>query len=292
MKVKYNPKNNAFDDSDKECLLPHIMWHVTDQCPLNCKTCFDKGRSHTGGIMSPAQIEHNISLLLKFGVQKIDISGGEPLLYPHLPYLIDCAQKNGVFVTLTTRGIGTPENKEWVCKNWSKFTRLIISIDAGNKDVCDFYAGCSGVFGQTISFCKELKKNGCNNLRINTVVNKCILDTQSQQQLMGLINEIAPLEWCLIEPHPANKLPTFDYYAVSSDEYEGYIESIVQESGKMATTLLFRRNSMYATYWTLYSDNKISRLSESDEYSFTANLCEEQLGLISEIMAKVDHLIP
>ena len=159
--------------------------------------------------MSPAQIEHNISLLLKFGVQKIDISGGEPLLYPHLPYLIDCAQKNGVFVTLTTRGIGTPENKEWVCKNWSKFTRLIISIDAGNKDVCDFYAGCSGVFGQTISFCKKLKKNGCNNLRINTVVNKCILDTQSQQQLMGLINEIAPLEWCLIEPHPANKLPTF-----------------------------------------------------------------------------------
>lgn len=292
MKVKYNPQTNSFESSTEDSLLPHVMWHITDRCDLNCKTCFDKGRSKCKHNLSLGQIDSTLSMLKRFGVQKIDISGGEPLLYEKLPSLVNSAQTMGFFLTITTRGIGTKENKEWICKNWQKFTRIIISLDGGNSQICDDYSNYPGTFNQTTQFCNELKSKGCNIVRINTVVNKCILDIQQKKDLVDTLQLIAPLEWCLIEPHPANKLPTFDFYAVTSDEFNLFADDISAMFAQPLTSILLRRNSMYSTYWAVYTDNTISRLSESDNYSFTAELHEDNVQLISDVLAKVDHFIP
>ena len=57
-------------------------------------------------------------------VQKIDISGGEPLLYKLLPFLVCKCREYGFYVTITTRGIGIPENYDWLVNNWKLFSRM------------------------------------------------------------------------------------------------------------------------------------------------------------------------
>ena len=53
-------------------------------------------------------------------VQKIDISGGEPLLYKLLPFLVCKCREYGFYVTITTRGIGIPEKDRFLSdlKKW------------------------------------------------------------------------------------------------------------------------------------------------------------------------------
>ena len=175
MKVSYNPETNTFEPSEKDSLLPQIMWHITDRCHLNCKTCFTKERRLRGPRRKCEQMLETIPILKQLGIQKIDLSGGEPLLFEGLPELVECAKQAGFHLTITTRGIGTEKNCEWLEKNWMKFSRVILSLDCGNEQLCDSYSDYSGTFYHTVDTCLRLKKQGCDRLRINTVVNQNIL---------------------------------------------------------------------------------------------------------------------
>ena len=75
MKVSYNPGTNTFEPSRKDSLLPQIMWHITDHCHLNFKTCFTKERKLRGPRKNCAQMLQNLPMLKQLGVQKIDLSG-------------------------------------------------------------------------------------------------------------------------------------------------------------------------------------------------------------------------
>ena len=292
MKVIYNPLTNAFEPSDTDILLPQIMWHITDQCHLNCKTCFVKERKLNSPRRSCEQMLEKLSILKRLGVQKIDLSGGEPLLFDNLPKLVDQAKQQGFYLTLTTRGVGKSENCEWVLNNWRKFSRIIVSIDGCNEEISDFYSGYRGSFSQAMNMCLQLKKCDCDRLRINTVVNKCILGNQEKNDLVHLVNGIKPREWCLIEPHPANKTDSFDQYSVTPEEYVLFLQYITHHFVCGQTQLLSRRKTMYGTYWALYPDNTICRLSDDEVASFSVDFTEQNYPKIVAALSDVKHLLP
>ncbi|MBQ8355679.1 MAG: radical SAM protein [Oscillospiraceae bacterium] len=292
MKALYNPLTNGFEPSNNDCLLPQIMWHITDYCYLNCKTCFVKERKLSGLRRSCGEMLRNFPLLKQLGVQKIDLSGGEPLLFEGLPELVEHARQEGFYLTITTRGVGTKENREWLYRNWMKFSRVILSLDGGNAQTCDFYSGYSGTFSHTVDTCLQLNKHGCDRLRINTVVNQCILDTPAQTELLDLVSALEPKEWCIIEPHPSNKTNTFDQYAVTGEEYERFLKYILSEFKSEQTKVLQRRKTMYGTYWALYPDNMICRLSGNEDASFSVKFSEENLKSIVEMLEQSIQLLP
>lgn len=292
MKVSYNPSTNTFEPSNNDCLLPQIMWHITDRCYLNCKTCFVKERKLNGPRNSCGQMLKSLPILKQLGVQKIDISGGEPLLFEGLPELVEHARKEGFHLTITTRGVGTEENLEWLCRNWKNFSRVILSLDGGNAQICDFYSGYSNTFSHAVDTCLRLNDHSCDRLRINTVVNQCVLDINARKELLNLVYTLRPKEWCIIEPHPSNKTETFDQYAVSEDEYRDFYHYVASEFNNKQTMVLQRRKAMYGTYWALYPDNMFCRLSEREDAFFSAWFSEENLGLIVEALDKSTHLLP
>lgn len=103
----YNPIQNTFEGTLQNIAsLGQVMWHVTSKCQLNCAMCFTQKMRKNGKEVTAKDIRLNVSLLRKIGVQKIDISGGEPLMYEELPFLVEECTSNSIAVTITTSGVG------------------------------------------------------------------------------------------------------------------------------------------------------------------------------------------
>lgn len=292
MKIRYNPSTNLFEDSSEDTVLPQVMWHITDKCHLNCKTCFAKKTNGFGGDISIDQARKNIKYLKQLGVQKIDISGGEPLLYEPLSLFVMELIENGFYVTITTRGIGLEENYEWLENHWHLFSRVIVSLDGGSDRVCDYYASFENTMKYAMGLCADLRRKGCNNLRINTVVNRIIMQTDNMKELSERISEIVPKEWCLIQPHPLNKKIEYDNFAVDRDMYLRFCSSVVKNWHDNKTQIIFRDNSLYSTYWTLQNENTIVHLSDGEEYDYVAILSSETIDCIKNYISQCAQKIP
>ena len=65
------------------------------------------------------------------------------------------------------------------------------------------------------------------------MITKLFLDEEIVEQFIELIELIQPKEWCLIQPHPANKKKKYDEYATSDKEYEGVVRNIQENYGKV-----------------------------------------------------------
>lgn len=109
----------------------HCHWYVTTRCNSHCKFCSiwsdPKYKSNESSISHRL---HILSQLKQLGVKSIDFTGGEPLLYPHLPELIRQAHYMGFFTSLTTNGTLYPQFAEQLRGNLSS---LSFSLDAADS---------------------------------------------------------------------------------------------------------------------------------------------------------------
>ncbi|MBE5810417.1 MAG: 4Fe-4S cluster-binding domain-containing protein [Clostridiales bacterium] len=264
MSFQYDGVRNTFlGDSQYSPDIAQIMWHTTHDCQLNCKFCFSKPVQRTNHVVyDGALIDSTVQLFKSLGVQKVDISGGEPLLLANLPYLVEACISGGVAVTITTSGIGSINNTKWVMNNWQCFSRVIVSLH-GIEDVHNEVCGDQNAFGKTTAFLQSMLAAGCDRVRINTVVTKNMLP--HWLEFANFISLLNPKEWCVIEPHPANKLSTFDLVKVSHSEYCDSVNTITKIVDSSQTLLLTRTNSDYSSYWALYPDQHICHLSDTED---------------------------
>lgn len=84
--------------------LETIVFQVTTKCPYNCPQCYMK--KNVGGDMALSRAQDVIDYALGHGLQAIQITGGEPVVYPHLSELMEYANKKGIYVFLATSGYG------------------------------------------------------------------------------------------------------------------------------------------------------------------------------------------
>jgi MoaA/NifB/PqqE/SkfB family radical SAM enzyme len=104
---------------------------VTRRCNLSCSYCneFD---SHSAPV--PLELlERRVDQLAKMGCTVITLSGGEPLLHPHLEEVIRRIRANGIIATILTNGTLLNEQKI-VSLNRAGLDRLQISIDQIRPD--------------------------------------------------------------------------------------------------------------------------------------------------------------
>lgn len=77
---------------------------VTQRCNLSCIHCHREGSPESEAEMSPGEITEIVKIGKKFGVEKVKISGGEPLLRKDICGIVSGITGQGVEVTLTTNG--------------------------------------------------------------------------------------------------------------------------------------------------------------------------------------------
>ncbi|MFF2446939.1 radical SAM protein [Neobacillus sp. NPDC058068] len=292
--IKYDSDLNEFysSSSDEVSILPQIIWHITDRCFLSCPYCF---ATKTARETELDKIDDFMEVFKELGVQKIDIAGGDPLTYSHLDVICNALSKLGIQMTLTTSGVGKKDVKEWLINNAEMFSWILISIDAPNAEQHDALRGKIGTFEQLNNLIGDLKKKQYKNIRINTVITKLFLDEEIVEQFIELIQLIQPKEWCLIQPHPANKKEKYDEYATSDEEYEEIVHSIQQKisikySNSVKITLRYNRN--YSKYWVLYPNGKLRQHTEHSEDRFDFEFIPENINDIKNYVKEYGVWLP
>lgn len=98
----------------------YVQWHVTDECNLKCRHCYQaddmhKTMSYEDALIALDKISEYIGRLDGFEAQ-INLTGGEPLLYNKLFELIDEIRKRGFKWALLTNGIMLSDSSHLVRK--------------------------------------------------------------------------------------------------------------------------------------------------------------------------------
>src|SRR5436853_676432 len=108
---------------------------VTDRCNFRCVYCMPKevfGRDHTflerRELLTFEEIERLARIFVAHGVEKIRITGGEPLVRRHLERLIAQLAALDVDLTLTTNGSLLPQKAQALRD--AGLQRITVSLDS------------------------------------------------------------------------------------------------------------------------------------------------------------------
>ena len=164
----------------------YVKIKVNYGCNLKCEMCKHWRETHEPPI-SMDRFKEVISELAELGCKKIHFSGGEPMLRPGLPDLVEHATSLGIRVTMTTNGTLIDKVKA---------RRLIeaglrgvnISIDSPIRKMHEKIRGVDGSFKQTVKAVTLFNKyahKGKITVRINTVV------WRSNYQTLATLPELA-----------------------------------------------------------------------------------------------------
>lgn len=164
--------------------LKEIDIHITNQCMLSCKhCCFDAGKR----ILQELSLErwmHIIDEGKKMGVKNLDITGGEPLLYPQVEKVINYAVNLEYEVTLQTNGILFNKKRRKALKTCG-LKNVMISVD-GWEESHNWLRG-HNIFQKIKANIEDAIEEGWN-IRVNSVAMKSTL--KFIPQLIDWANEI------------------------------------------------------------------------------------------------------
>ena len=113
---------------------------VTDRCNFRCPYCMPRerfGEDHTflprRAFLSFEEIEKVVRACLPLGLDKVRLTGGEPLLRPGLAELVSRLSDLGVDLALTTNGSLLRRHADALSSAGLK--RVTISLDAIDEEV-------------------------------------------------------------------------------------------------------------------------------------------------------------
>lgn len=167
----------------------YVKLKVFYGCNLKCEMCNHWRETRESPVLVE-RFKEVIRELGELGTQKIHISGGEPMLRPQIPELVELASAQGIKVTMTTNG--TLVDK-------AKAKRLVegglrgvnISIDSPDRKMHEKIRGVAGAFKATtkaVQLFQRYRHKGKLSIRINTVVSRT--NYQTLESLPDLAHEL------------------------------------------------------------------------------------------------------
>ena len=216
-----------------------INWHFTETCNYSCKYCY----SHWNKPSQKKELFHDDELTrrllrelrrffapnnknnplcrsLKWEDLRINLVGGEPLIYPKRTLQIAReAQNLGFKVSLITNGDGL--FKDELSPLFESLSTLGISIDSINAETCR-QIGRVDKRGRILSLVhlreliKKVRKiNPEIILKINTVVS----EFNSHENMTDLLNELRPERWKVLKVLPVIS----DAWTISEQDFRIFI---------------------------------------------------------------------
>ena len=128
-------------------------YHITTRCNARCVFCNiykEKNQS-----VNKKDVVENLAALKKIGIRFIDFTGGEPLLHPDLPEMLNTAKKLGFMTTVTTNCILYPRHAHELR---GLIDLLHFSLDAPSPKIHDRIRGvpCFHHVMESLTLAREL----------------------------------------------------------------------------------------------------------------------------------------
>lgn len=252
-----------------------INYHITGLCNYRCQYCFSDFQDKEPSKETALKVVEEISkFFIKSGVEhgRINLAGGEPLLYPYLNEVINHANSLGLKVSIITNGSLLTEE---LISNWQGKVEMIgISIDAAScKTNCAIGRTQCGVpLNQEKLFhiADRIHKYGVK-LKINTVISKLNL----REDMLSVYRRMKPNRLKFLCIHvlenvnsEANKLKP------SKEEFELFVNNNLYEEAD--EIIVETENSMQNAYLMISPGGSVF-LNENGESKIYGNCLTQDL---------------
>ena len=127
-------------------------------------------------LLSYEEIARLVRIFVSLGVEKVRVTGGEPLLRRQLPRLIEILTDIGGLrdLTLTTNGVLLPQQAQALAD--SGLRRVTVSLDSLDEKVFQAMNDVGITVDQVLEGIEAAAKAGLNPVKINAVVKKGVND--------------------------------------------------------------------------------------------------------------------
>lgn len=171
-----------------------VYVEITNQCNLNCATCYNRSGLNRKKIeLSFEQIENIIKLFLPYGLERFLFSGGEPTLHSMFEQILDLIDKYPQ-ITFGIVTNGTNHNEKLLeFLNTRDNLKLQISLDGSCEEINAKTRGI-GSFDKTIMFAKKVETPHINPLLKMVISQNNYADVENFCVLalsLGFIPELA-----------------------------------------------------------------------------------------------------
>ena len=205
---------------------PHIaVYYVTMQCNLNCTYCEDFGsrRNHLVTPAPPLEDAKHILQVIRTGVDRLWLTGGEPLMHPQLLDLLTYAKDGLKFreISLITNGTLLSQNRQLL----PFLNNLIISLDSVDPQALNRVSVPDAYAETVIANAREaasLQKEYNFKLILNAVITPETLLSMDKLLAFCTENQVR----ISFSPQAINNLPRYDL--VTSKEYRTFIEKVIK----------------------------------------------------------------
>ena len=167
---KFYPKTNLQSGT--------IRIVLTTSCNYQCKYCFAEGEQDRQVRIIPLEkLKPILKIAKEFGINKIKLTGGEPLLYPHIEELLEYIREIEIpYVDLTTN-ISMLNEETIELLNRYHVNALTLSLNTLNKDKYEYLSGFSN-----FELVKENLERTINEFQGKIRINCIIFDEKYEEK--------------------------------------------------------------------------------------------------------------
>ncbi len=145
-----------------------VVWGISHGCNLKCKHCAVEGGEGVFLAYESAEAyKEAIDSMKEGGVDAIYISGGEPLLHPHIYDIVRHAKDNDIYLSVGTNGYGL-RDKEARELAKAGVDKVYVSIDHYEREKHD-YLRSGEAFENAINAVRYLKNYGIP-VRVDAII--------------------------------------------------------------------------------------------------------------------------
>jgi len=205
---------------------PVIAWNVTRRCNLHCAHCYtDSFDRQYEGELATAEAKAVIDDLADFGAPVILFSGGEPLLRPDLPDLVERAQARGIRSVISTNGTLLIHAVARELKDLG-VSYVGVSID-GPQPVHDRFRGMAGAFNEAIQGIRNCREVG---LRVGLRVTLTQFSYANLTDIFDIVETEDIPRVCFYHLAYAGRGDRIVKYDLSHDETRAAVDLIFERS--------------------------------------------------------------
>jgi MoaA/NifB/PqqE/SkfB family radical SAM enzyme len=155
----------VFDTKVLRCTI-----HLTNRCNLRCPYCgLESGPENKINDLPLEKVKEAIDILADYGIRRVELTGGEPLLHTNLFEILEYASSKGVSLGLITNGTLISEE---FAKRLARYKvhSLKMSLD-GLRDTNDSTRG-KGTFDKVVNAIGHIKKHSDIKVKIMVTMTK------------------------------------------------------------------------------------------------------------------------
>jgi cyclic pyranopterin phosphate synthase len=256
---------------------------VTQKCDKHCPYCHREGETNPSTVMSVEEIIQIVKIALSFGISRVKITGGEPLLRKEIIEIVkNIAELNGLKdLSMTTNGTNL--------KNLAEQLKAVglkrVNISLPTLDAETYHNLMGGNLKHALEGVKAAVEAGFHPVKQNMLVLKNVNDNEVKEMIQFAEQSGTILQLIELESINLSKA-YYKRYHLSLDEIEQCLE-------KKAVEIRTRKYMHNRRVYTL-PNGKVEVIRPTENTVFCANCTRIRVtsdGKVKPCLMRKDNLI-